>query len=125
MHSKLIDILVIDDDTADRRLTELALKSSPQTRQFAIRMAGSLAEGLEALKNQSFDMVLLDLGLPESRGLDTLENFRRQCPHVPVVVLTGLQDEQIGVEAIKERGNRLCNQTLQEGWAANSCQHRP
>jgi len=98
----LIDILMIDDDAADRRLTELALKSSPQARQFAIRMAGNLAEGLESLKNQSFDMVLLDLGLPESQGLDTLENFRREYPHVPVVVLTGLQDEEAGVEAIKQ-----------------------
>ncbi len=102
MHSKLIDILVIDDDAADRRLTELALKSSFHTRRFAIQTAGSLAEGLEFLKHQSFDLVLLDLGLPESRGLDTLENFRQECPHVPVVVLTGLQDEEAGVEAIKK-----------------------
>ncbi len=102
MHSKLIDILIIDDDAADRRLTELALKNSPQTRRFAIQMAGSLAEGVEFIKHQSFDLVLLDLGLPESRGLDTLENFRREYPHVPVVVLTGLQDEEAGVEAIRK-----------------------
>ncbi len=102
MHSELINILVIDDDAADRQLTELALKDSPQTRRFAIQMAGSLAEGVEFIKHQSFDLVLLDLGLQESRGLDTLENFRRQYPHVPVVVLTGLQDEQIGVEAIRK-----------------------
>ncbi len=125
MHSKLINILLIDDDAADCRLTELALEGSSQTRQFAIKTAGSLSDGLEALKHQSFDLVLLDIGLPESQGLDTLENFRRQYPHVPVVVLTGLQDEQIGVEAIKKRGNRLCNQTLQEGGLKNSCQHRP
>jgi len=102
MHSKLIDILIIDDDAADRQLTELALKNSPQTRRFAIQMAGSLAEGVEFIKHQSFDLVLLDLGLPESRGLDTLENFRREYPHVPVVVLTGLQDEEAGVEAIRK-----------------------
>lgn len=102
MHSKSIDILVIDDDAADRRLTELALKDSPQTGRFTIQLASSLEEGLKSLKRQSFDLVLLDLGLPESRGLNTLENFRRQCPHVPVVVLTGLQDEETGVEAIKK-----------------------
>ena len=103
MHSKLIDILIIDDDAADRQLAELALKNSPQTRRFAIQMAGSLAEGVEFIKHQSFDLVLLDLGLPESRGLDTLENFRREYPHVPVVVLTGLQnDEEAGVEAIRK-----------------------
>ncbi len=102
MRSDSVNILVIDDDSADRRLTELALKSSPQTKRFATQMAGSLAEGLELLKHQSFDLVLLDLGLPESRGLDTLENFRRECPNAPVVVLTGLQDEEAGVEAIKK-----------------------
>jgi diguanylate cyclase (GGDEF)-like protein len=102
MHKKLIDILVIDDDAADRRLTEMALKNSPRTKQFAIQMAGSLAEGVELIKHQSFDLVLLDLGLPESRGLDTLENFRREYPHIPVVVLTGLQDDDAGVEAIRK-----------------------
>jgi diguanylate cyclase (GGDEF)-like protein len=102
MRSDSVNILVIDDDSADRRLTELALKSSPQTKRFATQMASSLAEGLELLKHQSFDLVLLDLGLPESRGLDTLENFRRECPNAPVLVLTGLQDEEAGVEAIKK-----------------------
>jgi len=102
MRSDSVNILVIDDDAADRRLTELALKSPPQTKQFATQMAASLAEGLESLKHRSSDLVLLDLGLPESRGLDTLENFRRECPDVPVVVLTGLQDEEAGVEAIRK-----------------------
>ena len=102
MHSDSINILIIDDDPADRRLTELALKGSPQTKRFATQMAASLAEGSDLLKNQNFDLVVLDLGLPESRGLDTLENFRRQCPDVPVVVLTGLQDEEAGVEAIRK-----------------------
>jgi diguanylate cyclase (GGDEF)-like protein/putative nucleotidyltransferase with HDIG domain len=102
MHCELINILVIDDDPADRRMTELALKDPSQTKRFAIQMASSLAEGLESLKHQSFDLVLLDLGLPESRGLDTLENFHQECPQAPVVVLTGLQDEEAGVEAIKK-----------------------
>lgn len=102
MRSDSVNILVIDDDAADRRLTELALKGSSQANRFAIRMATSLAEGLELLEHQNSDLVLLDLGLPESHGLDTLENFRRDCPNVPVVVLTGLQDEETGVEAIRK-----------------------
>ncbi len=102
MRNNSVNILVIDDDPADRRLTELALRGSPQTKRFATQTAASLAEGLDLIKHQSFNMVLLDLGLPESRGLDTLENFRHEYPQVPVVVLTGLQDEEAGVEAIRK-----------------------
>jgi signal transduction histidine kinase len=102
MHEKLIHILLVDDDPGDRRLVMLALTKSRQPVQFAIETAESVAMALEHLKNNSFDLVLLDLGLPDSRGLATVDRVCQAIPHIPVVVLTVLADEETGVEAIKK-----------------------
>ena len=68
---------------------------------FTIETAGSLAQALEYLKKDSFDLVLLDLALPDSRGLKTVDEVCQLYPHMPVVVLTGLADEDLTVKAIK------------------------
>ena len=102
MSAEEIKILVIDDDPGDCRLVKLVLKEPPHAMEFAVETAKSLAEGLNCLKSRSFDLVLLDLGLPDSRGLETVNKFCRACPHIAVVVLTGLEDEAVGLEAIKK-----------------------
>ena len=101
MHKKLINILLVEDDPGDCRLVRLSLAKPRQPVEFAVETAGSLAECLECLRNNSFDLVLLDMGLPDSNGLVTVDRVCEVCPHIPVVVLTGLADEEIGVEAIK------------------------
>jgi PAS domain-containing protein len=58
--------------------------------------------GLERLVEGGIDVVLLDLGLPDSRGLETLNRAHTQAPEVPIVVLTGLADETVGVKAVQE-----------------------
>ena len=60
-----------------------------------------LSEALEYLWEETCNVVLLDLGLPDSHGLDTLVVTRAQAPGVPIVVLTGFQDEALAVEALK------------------------
>jgi signal transduction histidine kinase len=60
-----------------------------------------LSEALEYLWEETCDVVLLDLGLPDSHGLDTLVVTRAQAPGVPIVVLTGFQDEALAIEALK------------------------
>ncbi len=105
MHEKLINILLVDDDPGDRRLVELTLKRSRQPVEFVLETAASLTECLEHLKNDSFDLLLLDLGLPDSQGLDTVDKVCKACPQTPIVVLTGLADEETGVEAIKRGAN--------------------
>ncbi len=67
MSAEGIKILVIDDDPGDCRLVKLVLKEPPHATEFAVETAESLAEGLNCLKRRSFDLVLLDLGLPDSR----------------------------------------------------------
>jgi len=102
MREKIIKILLVDDDPADRKLVELALKHSvQQTLKFEIESSETLAGGLWLLKDSTFDLVMLDLGLPDSRGIKTVETVRKTCPDIPIIVLTGLAGEEVGVEAIK------------------------
>jgi DNA-binding response OmpR family regulator len=69
---------------------------------FELVQVESLGEALRSLAgDNSFDSVLLDLGLPDSQGLDTLERVRAKAPSVPVVVLTGLADEMASAEAAR------------------------
>ena len=101
MHKGLIHILLVEDDPGDCRLVKLTLAKVKQPVEFAVQTAGSLAECLERLKNNSFDLVLLDLGLPDSQGLATVDRVCEVCPDISVVVLTCLADEEMGVEALK------------------------
>ncbi len=102
MSIKKIKILLVDDDPGDRRLTKLALENSSQEMEFVVETAGMLCECLECLKTNKCDLVLLDLGLPDSLGIVTVEKVHQANPKIPVIVLTGLDDEEIGVEAIKK-----------------------
>ena len=60
-----------------------------------------LADGLETLESDEIDVVLLDLNLPDSRGIETLTTVREAAPTVPTVVLTGLKDHKVGVQALQ------------------------
>ena len=97
-----IKILLVDDDADYCRLVKMALLKSRQSVKFTFEMANSLTAGLECLKNESFDLVLLDLGLPDSSGLETFEMVHRLYPCIPVVMLTGLEDQQVSIDAIKK-----------------------
>lgn len=101
MNAGKVHILLVDDDPGDCRLVKLALAKSPQAMEFTIETAESLAQALKQLKDYSFDLVLLDLTLPDSQGLETVDDVCQPYPHVPVVVLTGLADEDLAVKAIK------------------------
>jgi len=94
--------LLVDDDADYCRLVKMALLKSRQSVKFTVEMANSLTAGLERLKNESFDLVLLDLGLPDSNGLETFETVHRLYPCIPVVMLTGLEDQQVSIDAIKK-----------------------
>jgi PAS domain S-box-containing protein len=69
---------------------------------YHLEPAGRLSAGLEYLTKQQFDVVLLDLGLPDSQGLEMLNKIYAQTPTTPIVVLTGLDDEAIANQAVRE-----------------------
>lgn len=84
---RTIKILLVDDDPGDHRVAKLALARSPHDVGFAVETAESLAEAVESLNSHSFDLVLLDLGLPDSRGLETVDRVYEASPNIPIVVL--------------------------------------
>ena len=93
-------VLLIEDNRAQARLIREQL-SDVKTGSFGMDLADRLSEGLSQLENGDFSGVLLDLSLPDSQGLETLDAVRAKAPDVAVVVLTGLNDEALGAEAVK------------------------
>src|SRR6266545_861005 len=93
-------ILLVEDSRSDARLLEATLQDAGVHR-FRLTHVERLDEALAALGDGSVDVVLLDLHLPDSQGLDTLAELEREQPGVPVVVLTGLDDEELAVRAVQ------------------------
>jgi PAS domain S-box-containing protein len=101
MPSKSIHVLLIEDNPGDRRLIRELLKPTGTT-SLELTFASSLAEGLSMLEHHLYDAVLLDLSLPDSMGIETVARVRTHSPDVAIIVLTGLDDERIGVQAVQE-----------------------
>lgn len=95
-------VLLIDANTDDERLfrEEFALV---RDQPFALEVARSLAEGLAQLRQRTFDVILLDLNLPDSLGLTTFLRLQPKAALQPIIVLVGQADEDVGAEAV-ERG---------------------
>jgi signal transduction histidine kinase len=93
-------ILLVEDSRSDARLLEATLQDAGVHR-FRLTHVERLDEALAALGDGGVDIVLLDLHLPDSQGLDTLAELKREQPGVPVMVLTGLDDEELAVRAMQ------------------------
>lgn len=96
-----ITVLLVEDAPGDARIIEERLKDAGAHR-FAVTRAERLASCLEKLSAHVPDVVILDLSLPDSTGLATLRQVQRTAPGVPIVVLTGLDDEELAVGAVME-----------------------
>jgi DNA-binding NarL/FixJ family response regulator len=99
-------VLLIDDKEEDRKLTQIYLSKSTRIEEkIKIEESTNLTTGLDKIKKSNFDVVLLDLGLPETEGLNTvqkvLEFIKSLNKQLPVIILTGLEDYKIGREAIR------------------------
>ena len=94
-----IKLLVIEDTDADFRLVQEYLRES-RLASFEIRRSQTLSDALRALSENKTDAVLADLGLPDSQGLTIIDKISQAAPNVAVIVLTGLDDEQVGIDAL-------------------------
>lgn len=94
-------VLLIEDNPADARMIHEMLKGL-RDRVPELTTAASLSTGIETLARGGQDAVLLDLSLPDSQGFDTFLKVREQAGTVPIVLLTGLDDEVFAVRAVKE-----------------------
>ncbi|MFO1418160.1 MAG: response regulator [Methylotetracoccus sp.] len=92
-------VLLVEDDPGDRDLVEDRLAQS-RTEHFEVRCAATLSDAIECLDRQRFDVILLDLGLPDSQGIETYRTVQARVPYVPVVILTGSEDEAMAREAL-------------------------
>ncbi len=95
-----ISVLVIEDDLVFQRIIQDYLRH-PSVGGIRVTLADRLKTGLVELGPESIDAVLLDLTLPDSEGLETLHRLQEYAPWVPVIVLTGLDDDAIAAEAVR------------------------
>jgi signal transduction histidine kinase len=95
-----MNILLVEDNPADARLIGETLKESHAVT-FRLTHRERLADALASIGSSSFDAVLLDLNLPDSRGLDTVARIIAAAPNLPVIVLTGFEDEFTGEKAVE------------------------
>jgi signal transduction histidine kinase/DNA-binding response OmpR family regulator len=100
MTDQPIHLLLVEDSPTDALFLQEALAQVPSA-QFRLTHRERLAEALDHLSQEPCDVILLDLGLPDSQGLGTLVKLLEQTPRTPIVVLTGLEDEALGVQLIQ------------------------
>ncbi|HYN12540.1 MAG TPA: EAL domain-containing protein [Burkholderiales bacterium] len=93
-------VLLIEDNPGDARLIQEMIKEDPDT-PFAVHCVGRLALGLEQLSAGETGLVLLDLSLPDSFGLETFAKVYAHSPTVPIIVLTGNDDQTVALSAVK------------------------
>lgn len=101
----VINILLVEDDIADvawvgRVVAAGRVSASRPLDLIELRQAGTLGEAVQTLEAEPPDAVLLDLNLPDARGLDVVREVERAAPAVPIVVLTTQADEAMGVAAM-------------------------
>jgi len=94
-----IKVLLVEDSPTDIRLLQEEL-SQVWEYAFDITTKDNLEKAIEAACGTRYDIVLLDLNLPDSSGLDTITRFARECPQAPIIILTGMEEQISGVEAI-------------------------
>ena len=106
MSNTPIKVLLIEDNPADAHLIRLLLandktRSAGLPPEFEVLHVNRLEAGVAYMGQMSLDIVLLDLSLPDSHGTDTFEKAKEMAPQTPIVVLSGLDDENIAVKAMQ------------------------
>ncbi len=102
MLEKRIELLLVEDNPGDARLIEELLRGPTYfgTRYQPTR-ADTLNAAIQLCSNHDFDTILLDLNLPDSIGLETLESLNGLFPHIPIIVLTGMNDMELTMESVQ------------------------
>jgi CheY-like chemotaxis protein len=95
-----IRILLIEDSQTDALIVK-SLLAGDESFQYTLAHATRLADGLALASAQTFDVVLTDLALPDSQGVETVEELRKHAVHLPIIVLTIQNDKIAALEAIR------------------------
>jgi PAS domain S-box-containing protein len=100
MNERATRILLIEDDPGYGRLVREMLTAAGGT-SFQVQHVNLLAAACQVLAREGADVVVLDLGLPDSGGLRTFDRVRREAPSVPIVILSHVDDEAVAIEAAR------------------------
>lgn len=96
-----ITLLLVEDDAADARLVREMLKQA-RTARFSVAHVERLAEAISRAGDGDIDVVLLDLSLPDALGIETLALLHSAAPRLPIVVMSGLDDEAAAMQGLRE-----------------------
>ena len=99
-HCEIVKVLLVEDNPIDARLVQEML-AEVKDGGFGLALAEQLSTGLESLAAGGIDIVLLDLSLPDSQGLDAFAKAYAKAPQVPIILLTNLDDEALELEAVR------------------------
>jgi diguanylate cyclase (GGDEF)-like protein len=97
----MIKVLLVEDNDVDAQLTQ-DLLSEWSSEEFQVSRVKTLGEGLAYLSRERFDAVLLDLSLPDAFGLPTVRQIHDTSPTIPVVVLSGVSDQSLALQAVQQ-----------------------
>ena len=95
-------ILIVEDNPADADLVRELLSEPAGAMSVQIESVPRLSQALTRLENKDIDLVLLDLSLPDSQGLQTFHTLRKAAPDIPVIVLTGTDDQELATAAVRD-----------------------
>jgi len=95
----MLKILCVEDHLGTARLIEIILKK--QISDFEFTQVSYLKDALQVLDEEEVDVILLDLNLPDSHGINTIKKVSEASPNLPIVIMTGLGDEEMTKEASK------------------------
>jgi signal transduction histidine kinase len=101
MKEKSLQVVLVEDNAADARLLREMFSKEP-LGSFILIHFSRLRDAEIYLAKTEVDIILLDMGLPDAHGMDTLRRAGAAAPSVPIIVLTGLDDEELAAEAMKE-----------------------
>ena len=100
--AEVLNIFIIEDDEADILELRRALKKGlSKVTQYNITTANSTDKALTIAENNNFDLIFLDLNLPDSNQLETLSKIYDIYPHTPIIVLTGYEDDKVAKQAME------------------------
>ena len=114
MHNEPITVLLAEDDSTYAGLLREII-SDASAGKIRCERVERLSEALAIISQQHFDVLLLDLGLPDRTGLDTFLEIKRHAPQLPVVVLTGTDDEELALEAMRQGRSQVVAWSEQQG----------
>jgi PAS domain S-box len=96
-----INVLLVEDNQGDAVIINEMFREIPQI-EFNISHAKRLSEGLKTIDEDDFHIVLLDLQLPDSQGIETFNHVHQLAPEIPIIILTGLEDEDFALDIVGE-----------------------